>query len=102
MLLETKLIKVLIRLFVYSKQKRENFDTFYIRKFCPRNFDKFEFSPSIVASGGLLTAWNNSFFDGTIVQTNSYAITVNFCCIIKASIWPPQVPLKSLTSSLGY
>ena len=44
--------------------------------FSPRNMDNFVFSPSIGALGGLLTVWNNSLFDGSIVQANSYANTV--------------------------
>lgn len=40
--------------------------------------DKFAFSPWIGASGGLLTVWNSRFFDGNIVQGNTYAITIKF------------------------
>jgi hypothetical protein len=40
----------------------------------------FAFSPSIGASGGLLTAWNTSLFDGSVVQANSYAITMKLLC----------------------
>lgn len=59
-----------------QETKRENFDLFYIKKFYPRNLDRFAFFPSIRASGGLLTVWNSNYFDGTIIQANSYAITV--------------------------
>lgn len=38
--------------------------------------DKFAFFPSNGASSGLLTVWNSSYFDGNIIQANSYAITV--------------------------
>jgi exonuclease III len=37
-----------------QETKRENFDHSFIQKFCPRRFDKFEFVPSIGASGGLI------------------------------------------------
>jgi hypothetical protein len=30
------------------------------------------------ASGGLLTIWNSSVLDGTIIQANAYAITMKF------------------------
>ena len=63
-----------------QETKRETFDAFYIKKFCPRSLDKFAFSPSIGASGGLLTVWNSSLFDGTVVQANSYAITIKLIC----------------------
>ena len=52
----------------------------YIKKFCPINLDKFAFASSIGASGGLLTVWNSNLFEGTVAQSNSYAITVNFFC----------------------
>ena len=35
--------------------KRENFDPFYIKKFFPRNLDKFAYSPYVGASKGILT-----------------------------------------------
>lgn len=63
-----------------QETKRENFDSIYIKRFCPRSFDKFAFSPSIGASGGLITIWNSRFFEGTTIQTNAYAITIKFVC----------------------
>jgi hypothetical protein len=36
----------------YKKQKKKNFDTNFIKSFCPASFDRFEFIPSIGASGG--------------------------------------------------
>lgn len=47
-----------------QETKRDAFDHFYIKKFCPRNLDKFVWSPSDGASGGLLTVWNSNVFDG--------------------------------------
>lgn len=61
-----------------QETKREHFDSFYINKFCPRWLDSFAFSPSVGASGGLLIVWNSSLLDGTIVGSNSYAVTVKF------------------------
>ena len=65
-----------------QETKRELFDNFYIRKFCPRSLDKFVFSPSVGNSGGLLTIWNSSIFEGALVQSNSYALTVKLSCRI--------------------
>jgi mRNA deadenylase 3'-5' endonuclease subunit Ccr4 len=70
-------MKVLVCL---QETKRENFDSFYIKKFCPRNLDKYAFFPSTRASGGLLIMWNCSLFDGTVIQANSYAVTVKLFC----------------------
>uniref|UniRef100_A0A8R7QBN0 Endonuclease/exonuclease/phosphatase domain-containing protein n=1 Tax=Triticum urartu TaxID=4572 RepID=A0A8R7QBN0_TRIUA len=41
-----------------QETKKENFDASYIKNFCPRRINKFEFTPSVGASGGLLVAWN--------------------------------------------
>lgn len=56
------------------------FDHFYIKKFCPRQIDKFVFSPSVGASSGLLTAWNSSMFDGDLIQSNAYGLTFKLVC----------------------
>lgn len=59
-----------------QETKRESFDAFYIKKFCPRSMDQFAFFPSVGASGGILTVWNGSVFNGSVIQANSYAVTV--------------------------
>lgn len=63
-----------------QETKREYFDNFYIKNFCPRNLDIFAFAPSIGASRGLLTVWNSGMFDGSIVQACAYGLTVKFTC----------------------
>lgn len=63
-----------------QETKRETFDSFYIKKFCPRPLDPFAFFPSIGACGGLLTMWNSTLFDGTVVHSNAYSITIKFLC----------------------
>ena len=47
-----------------QETKREVFDISYLRKFAPKRINKFEFSPSIGASGGLLVAWSYAMFQG--------------------------------------
>lgn len=42
--------------------------------------DCFAFSPSAGASGGLLVVWNSSLYSTSVIQTNSYAITIKFTC----------------------
>lgn len=70
-----------------QETKRECFDPFYIKKFCPRSFDKFAFSPSIGASGGLITIWNNNLFDANVILVNSYSITVEFHCRLNNKVF---------------
>lgn len=72
----TKSQKVLAILSVYKRLKERFLTAFTSNVFCPRNIDNFAYSPSIGASGGLLTAWNSSMFDGSVVHVNSYDITV--------------------------
>jgi exonuclease III len=59
-----------------QETKREHFDSNYIKKFCPRQLDAFEFSPSVGASGGLITIWNSNLFDGQLVSSNGYSVIV--------------------------
>lgn len=61
-----------------QETKRETFDSFYLKFFFPRHLDKFFFSPSVGASGGLITIWNSSFLSASLLQANSYAVTVKF------------------------
>ena len=44
-----------------QETKRDNFDTEYIKKVCPKKFNRFEFLPSVGASGGIIIIWNGAF-----------------------------------------
>jgi hypothetical protein len=57
-----------------QETKCESFDHSFIRSFCPKRFDRFAFSPSIGASGGLIVLWNSSIFTGTILEIHRSAI----------------------------
>lgn len=65
-----------------QETKKEFVDASYISKFCPRNMNKFAFSSSDSASGGLLTFWNNNLFDGEVICTNNLSITIKFTSLI--------------------
>ena len=47
-----KIIESACQIVCLQETKRKNFDPFYIKKICPRNLDKFAYSPSVGASGG--------------------------------------------------
>lgn len=65
-----------------QETKRDYFDDDYIKKFCPRSLDKFSFAPSVGDSGGLVVIWNSARYIGTLIHSNSYAITMKFgCCL---------------------
>lgn len=59
-----------------QESKKESFDQAYLRKFCPRHLSHFVYSPSIGASGGLITIWNDHQFQTDTVLINSYSITL--------------------------
>jgi exonuclease III len=61
-----------------QETKCENFNWKLIRKFCPKRFDNFVFSPSIGASGGILILWNSSIFSALLVQVQRFGLVVNF------------------------
>jgi hypothetical protein len=42
----------------------------YIKKFCPKKFNKFEYVPYVGASGGLIIIWNGSLFNGELAFHN--------------------------------
>ena len=45
-----------------QETKRENIDSLYLKKFCPRRLSKFAYLPSVGAAGGLLVAWSDHLF----------------------------------------
>jgi len=77
MLCVVKLKRVHVRLCACRKPSVRIL-TLFLKKFRPRYLDNFSFSPSVGASGGVITILNSSVLDGTTIQSNAYAITVKF------------------------
>ena len=61
-----------------QETKCESFDHSFIRTFCPKRFDRFVFSPSVGASGGIIVLWNNAIFEGVLQEITRSAIRINF------------------------
>ena len=61
-----------------QETKCENFDTPFIRQFIPKRLDKYEFVPTIGASGGILVAWNSNLFSGQVLDSQQFGITLEF------------------------
>jgi len=76
--LRNKIIECKCDIVTIQETKRESFDSTYIRKFCPNNFDSFCFLPSLGASGGILVVWKSSTFTGNMVFQNRFSISVEF------------------------
>jgi hypothetical protein len=75
----------IVELYVYMT-KRENLDHSYMRKFCPRRFSNFIFTPSIGSFGGLITMVNGNLFNELISQSH-FQITVEFTCLLSGMVW---------------
>jgi hypothetical protein len=58
------------------KTKESVIDSNFLKNIYPRRYNKFVFYPSDGASGGLLIVWNGTLFDGVVIDSNRFAITV--------------------------
>lgn len=89
-----------------QETKREQFDLVYIRKFCNRSFNKFVYSQSHGASGGLITIWKGHLFDGIALDITDYSITVQFLPVRTTvscnKYLSPAALLLNLLLSLGF
>lgn len=74
-------------LFVYRKQKKEDFDRQFLKNICPNDFDAFEFLPSVGASGGILVAWKSGMFLENILFSNEFGISIHFCSLFDNATW---------------
>lgn len=70
-----------------QETKRASFDSRYIRNFYPRRINKFEFLPSVGASGGLFIAWNDTIFAGEKVFQNDFSLSIRFISKISGDSW---------------
>lgn len=70
-----------------QETKKDLFDRAFIRKICASDFDAFEFLPSIGASGGVITIWKSRFFDGNLIYSNEFGISVEFKSTLDYATW---------------
>ena len=68
-----------------QETKREAFDLAFIKTFCPKRFDKFCYVPSRGASGGLITIWIGSAFDGVVCFSDFFALGIIFTSKLSAT-----------------
>lgn len=74
-------------IFCLQETKKQDYDSAFIRNFAPRRFDRFNFIPSIGASGGILLVWNSSTFNGVILDKERFGITAIFTSTHNAETW---------------
>jgi hypothetical protein len=70
----------------FQETKKESFDSSFIKNFAPERFDKFIFSPSHGASGGILVCWNGSLFEGSVIEIQSFAISICFSSRLEMNV----------------
>jgi len=79
--------KVTVTLFVFRKQREKILIFSSSKKNCPVGFDSFEFLSSIGASGGILTAWKSHVFQGHLVFSNDFGITMELTSKHNDLVW---------------
>jgi exonuclease III len=67
-----------------QETKRETFDSNYLKILCPRRLNQFIYSHSVGNSGGLITIWNGSAFNGSVVSQSYFQITTKLSCTFSA------------------
>jgi exonuclease III len=70
-----------------QETKREIFDTAYIKKLCPRRFNQFAYVPYVDSYDGIITIWNGSMYNGTVISQNTFHITVALTCTFTDKTW---------------
>jgi exonuclease III len=70
-----------------QETKMASFDHSYIRKICPKRFDKFICFPSDGNSGGLVVIWNSAIFKGELIENISWATKIKFYSTQSTSFW---------------
>jgi exonuclease III len=70
-----------------QETKRETFDQAYLRNLCPSQFDCFDYIPSLGLSGGMITIWKGSKFNGQVVFQNEFALSIEFSSMFSDHSW---------------
>ena len=82
-----KIIEANCDIICLQETKKEDFNLAFIRNFCPADFDKFEFLPSIGASGGIIIIWKGRLFNGEFIFSNQFAISVEISSRLSDDHW---------------
>jgi exonuclease III len=74
-------------IFCLQETKKESFDLQFIRNFAPKKFDKFDYCPSVGASGGILVCWASKFFSMITLEKHSFAIVLQVTYAHNLDFW---------------
>lgn len=74
-------------IFCLQETIKEDLDLRFIQKFAPKRFDKFDFCPSIGASGGILVCWVSSYFNIVTLEKQHFAIRLSVISTHDLSSW---------------
>ena len=66
-----------------QETKCEFIDQRLLRKFSPKHFDNFAYSPSVGTSGGILVMWCSTVFNGRLIQITDFGIIIEFTSVHK-------------------
>jgi hypothetical protein len=80
-------MSALVQFFVFKKPRERISITLSSKKLAPKRFNKFAFSPSVGNSGGILMGWNNSIFNGEVIEISKFSITVKFFSTHNGHTW---------------
>jgi hypothetical protein len=58
-----------------------------IRKFCPKRFDNFAYSPSVGASGDIVVLKNSAIFARVLIEIKRFPIVINFTSTHNSDNW---------------
>lgn len=59
----------------------------FIKNICPQSFNKYEYLPSVGASGGCITIWKGSKFTGMLSFMIEYGLFVELTSIYSGDKW---------------
>jgi hypothetical protein len=68
--------------FCVQETKCTSFDHTFVRKFAPKQFNKFAYSPSNGVSDGIFMGWNAALFTEEVVYMERFPLTVSFTPVL--------------------
>jgi exonuclease III len=87
MTIKSKIQETSCDIICLQETKREFFDLAYIKNFYPPAYDSFEYVPSKGASGGIITIWKSTRFNGHKIFQNNFALSIELVSTMSGDSW---------------